>query len=716
MLVNWTRAIIKHRRPIFASWLLVIIVGLLAATNLNQYLTTSLEVPGSQSEKANALLAKGFGENTEGTFTVIYKYSNATDAQMARIKQGIENAASSIPTARIAAQRALAGTIYTNISTSFSLVEAAPYTSTLRNELAKQGLSHAYVTGPPAIEKDVTPVLARDLKRGQAVAIVIALLLLLLLLGSTWAIFIPLIFATSSVSMALGIIYLLAQKFLMVLYIPNIVELIGLGLAIDYSLLMLHRFRRELIINSDKTDALMRTMQTAGRTVVLSGLTVSIALSTLLLVPVPFVRSLGAAGVLVPLVSIFAALTLQPLLLWILGTRVFSDGYQGIMGKKDPLQGLWAQLTRWVIPRAKSVFSITLIALLLGACLVFKLEITPSSLTAIPSTLESGKVISDITKKVGPGFITPNEIVIDFGSPQAQVSTAADQARQALMTKISVMPEVFMVASGKGSLYVDATGQFMRMYVIGNDAIGDAKTRTLVNKVRAAAIAAKGFPEGTRLYVGGSPAQGVDLINAILGALPWIITLVLLVAFLLLARTFRSILLPIKAILMDLISVSIAFAVLVLTFKFGLGSKLLGTYRLDQIEAWVLIFMFAVLFGLSMDYELFLVSRMREAKDAGTSNNDAIIEGIANTGGVVTGAAIILVGALSGFVFGHFAGLQELGVGLAVGIIIDATIIRGLLLPSSMVLLGRWNWWLPQNFASLLRTKASPLEEPVARL
>ncbi len=716
MLVSWTRRVIKHRLPILVSWLIVIVVGLLAASNLNQYLTTSLEVPGSQSEKANALLSHHFDENTEGTFTVVYKYSNATDTQMLRIKQSISNAAEVIPTARIGAQKALIGTLYTNITTSFSLANAAPYTNILRTELAKQGLSGAFVTGPPAIEKDVTPVLERDLRRGQVVAIVIALLLLLLLLGSTWAIFMPLIFATASVSLALGIIYLLAQKFLMVLYIPNIVELIGLGLAIDYSLLMLHRFRRELTVSGNEAAALERTMQTSGRTVVLSGLTVSIALSTLLLVPVPFVRSLGLAGVVVPLVSVLAALTLQPALLSLIGNRVFSDGYQGIMGKQDPLIGIWAGLTRWVIPRAKYVFSSSLILLLLAASLVFKLEITPSSLTAIPTNLESGRVINEITAKVGPGLITPNEIVIDFGAPNSALSTQADNARFALATKISTMPQVFMVASGKQIPYVDPTGRYMRMYVVGKDAIGEAKTRSLVKQIRAEIAAAKGFPEGAMLYLGGSPAQGVDLIDAILGALPWIIALVLLVAFLLLARTFRSILLPIKAIAMDLISISIAFAVLVAVFKFGIASELLGTYKLDQIEAWVLIFMFAVLFGLSMDYEIFLVSRMREAKDAGLSNNQAIIQGIANTSGVVTGAAIILVGALSGFVFGHFAGLQELGVGLAVGIIIDATIIRGLLLPSSMVLLGRWNWWLPQGFASFLNTKASPLEEPEARL
>ena len=716
MLASWTGPVIKHRFPILAAWLIVIALGLLAATNLNQYLTTSLEVPGSQSEMANTLLANHFDENTEGTFTVIYKYSNATDAQMLSIKEGLVNAAKAIPTARIGAQKALIGTLYTNITTSFSLVDAAPYTNILRTELIKQGLSGAFVTGPPAIEKDVTPVLEQDLRRGQVVAVVIALLLLLLLLGSTWAIFIPLIFATASVSLALGIIYLLAQKLLMVLYIPNIVELIGLGLAIDYSLLMVHRFRRELTINSDQSVALQRTMQTAGRTVVLSGLTVSIALSTLLLVPVPFIRSLGVAGVVVPLVSVIAALTVQPVLLSLLGHRVFSDGYQGIMGKKDPLTGMWAGLTRWVIPRAKLIFSSSLILLLLAASLVFKLEITPSSLTAIPVNLESGKIISEITKKVGPGFITPNEIVIDFGAPNSALSTQTDNARFAMATKISTMPQVFMVASGKESAYVDPTGQYMRMYVIGKDAIGDAKTRSLVKSLRTVIADTKDFPAGTKIYLGGSPAQGVDLIDAILTSLPWIIALVLLVAFLLLARTFRSILLPIKAIALDLISISIAFSVLVVVFKFGFGSTLLGTYRLDQIEAWVLIFMFAVLFGLSMDYELFLVSRMREAKDAGSTNNEAIIEGIANTSGVVTGAAIILVGALSGFVFGHFAGLQELGIGLAIGIIIDATIIRALLLPSSMVLLGRWNWWLPQRFSALLNTKASPLEEPEARL
>jgi RND superfamily putative drug exporter len=174
--------------------------------------------------------------------------------------------------------------------------------------------------------------------------------------------------------------------------------------------------------------------------------------------------------------------------------------------------------------------------------------------------------------------------------------------------------------------------------------------------------------------------------------------------------------LPIKAIALDLISIVVAFSALVAVFRFGFASSILQTYRLDQIEVWALIFLGAVLFGLSMDYEIFLVSRMREARNKGATNNEAIITGFAQTGVVVSAAAIIFVFAMSGFVIGHFAGLQQLGVGLGVGVLIDATIIRGLLLPSTMVLLGQWNWWLPAGVARLLKTKASPLDQPEVRL
>jgi RND superfamily putative drug exporter len=315
-------------------------------------------------------------------------------------------------------------------------------------------------------------------------------------------------------------------------------------------------------------------------------------------------------------------------------------------------------------------------------------QVTPSSLSAIPDHLESAKALNSVTSKVGVGVITPSEIVIDLGDKNT-VQDVAD-IRFKLAKKIAASKEVFTVASGEKWPYVDPTGRYLRIYVFGNHNLGSPETRQLVSDLRNTYIPEAGFPKESKFYLGGAPAQGIDLLDAIGSSLPLIITLIVLITFVILLRTFRSVVLAIKAIILDLISIAVSFAVLVLVFKFGFG-----TYHLEQLEAWVLVLLFAVLFGLSMDYEIFIVSRMREAWDRGASNEEAIREGMRSSGAVVTAAALIFITALTGLITGHFAGLQQLGVGLAAGVLIDATIIRGLLLPSAMVLLGRWNWWMP---------------------
>ena len=719
MLLRWTRAVVRNRIPVVGVWLVVSLLGVAAGLNLNSHLTTSVTRPGSASEKADALLAQHFNENTEGTFTVLFKFKKSTDAQVQSYKDRVVAASRVIPGSHIAQQKALVGVLFTSIGTSFPLIEAAKYTEILRSALDREGMSTAFVTGPPAIEHDVAPILDSDLRWGQILAIVLALLLLLLVLGACLAMFVPLIFAGASISLALGIIFLMAHKMLMVLYIPNIIELIGLGLAIDYSLLIVHRFRRELMNDENLSvdDAIAKTMDTAGHTVILSGLSVSIGIATLLLVPVPFVHSLGAAGLVVPIVSVLAALTLQPALLSILGRRgVTPYKFQGLMARKDLMSGMWAKIAHFVIRKPVTVLLTALAALALIASSVIWLHVTPSSLTAIPQNLESAQALSIVTDRAGHGIITPNEIVIDLGAPNLARTPEVRKARLALASAIGKNHEVFIVSTDETSTYVDPTGQYIRMFVVGHHDFGAALSQNLVRQIREEYLPHATFPGNTTLHLGGAPAQGVDLVDHLLKSFPWIVLLALVMAYIVLLRAFRSVFLPLKAILMDLTSIAVAYGSLVLVFKFGLGSAILGTYRLDQIEAWVLVFLFPVLFGLSMDYEVFIVSRMREAKLHGASNNEAIVEGLAHTGGVVTAAAIILVGALGGLVNGHFAGLQEIGIGLAFGIMIDATIIRGLLLPSTMVLLGRWNWWLPASIARVVKVKASPLEEREARL
>jgi RND superfamily putative drug exporter len=328
---------------------------------------------------------------------------------------------------------------------------------------------------------------------------------------------------------------------------------------------------------------------------------------------------------------------------------------------------------------------------------VVGLLVTPSSLTTLPPTLQSARALTIATNKAGPGVISPHQIVIDLGTPALATTPSVKSARFALATSISKNDEVLTVAMGEKDPYVDRTGQYLRMFVIGKHDLGAQVSQKLVSQLRDKYLKDANFGPNSHLYLGGEPAQGSDLLKRIFTSLPWIVFSVLLIAYVLLFRAFKSVFLPLKAILLDLISIAVAYASIVLVFRHGIGSSLLGTYQLDQIEAWVLIFLFAILFGLSMDYEVFMVSRMKEAWKRGASNDEAIVEGLSETGGVVTAAAIILVGALGGFVFGHFAGLQQLGVGLAMGILIDATIIRALLLPSAMVLLGRWNWWLPDS-------------------
>lgn len=719
MMGLWVRAVIRHRLIIIAVWIAISAAGAVASANIDQHLTTSLEVPGSQSAQADEILTTQFDENIQGTFTVLYKFKTSIPAEIQGYKSSIAKAAEGIAGAKVVQQRAMSGILIASITTPYSLLDASAQTEGLRAAIEEAGLPGALVTGPPAINHDVTPVLASDLHRGQFVAIVIALLLLILMLGFSIAVIIPIIFALASISLAIALVYLLAHKMLMVLYIPNIVELIGLGLAIDYSLLLLHRYRRELRKNSDGnvSDAILTTMATAGRTVLISGTIVCIALATLLLVPVPFVRSLGTAGLIVPLTSMLAAITLAPALLSLLGKHAVSTiGFTGLIGRKDVLSGSWAKIARFVIAKPKSVFFGSLITLAIMASSIFWLAITPSSLTAIPANLESSQALSLITNRAGPGVITPHELVIDLGADRQANLPEVNTARMNLAKTLTRNSEIFIVATDNKAPFIDADGRYLRIFVVGQHALGLPESDQLVHTLRTINLKSSGFSAQAVAYLGGAPAQGVDLIRTILQSMPWIIVLALFLTYVLLTRALRSLILPIKAIALDLISIAVTFAALVAVFRFGFASTILHTYRLDQIEVWALIFLSAVLFGLSMDYELFLVSRMREARERGAANNDAIVEGMVQTAGVVSAAAIIFVAAMSGFVMGHFAGLQQLGVGLGVGILIDATIIRGLLLPSAMVLLGHWNWWLPVWAARLLKTKASPLEIREVRL
>jgi RND superfamily putative drug exporter len=674
-------------------------LGAISSSDLNDRLTTSLTVPKSESAYAETLLNREFAENSESLITITYKFGTQSKNEIEKLKRKTFEIVSRVSGLSLIEQRALGGTLFTIVGNGQDLTAASKYIEPLRKSLRENGLGKSKVSGPPAIYSDVKPVLGADLAGGQWLALAVALTLLLLTLGFSLSVLIPFIFAGATISLTLAILDLLAHRYLMVLYIPSVVELIGFGLAIDYSLLLLHRYRTENSIDPNRAnrELIAKVMQTAGRTVLISTLTITLALSTLLFIPVPFIRSLGMGGVLVPAVSALATLTLFPALLAIFGARITKSYYfHGLLNATTKSASFLNRFTTFINHYPKRIFFGTLSLLTVFALPILSLQVTPSSLTALPAELESAKAISYISSHVGEGVITPIVIMGELKRDALIDDPNVIQARIALATTLSQLPEVLSVAQGGKAPYVSANGKYVRIFLFSKSALGTAQTRELVKKLRSNYLPNSELSNYSNFYVGGAPAQGVDLISQILKVLPYIAFGLALIIYLVLLRAFKSLILPLKAILLDVISLAASIGLLAFFMKSGLGKSLFGTYQLDQIEIWALIFLVAILFGLSMDYEIFIVSRMHEAWQRGEDNQNAIAEGFTQTLGVVTSAAIIFIGSVSGFIFGHFAGLQELGLGLTLAVFIDATLIRALLLPSAMILLGKWNWWLPR--------------------
>ena len=682
---------LRHRASVLLFWGLILASGLYSVSHLSDRLTTTVQIPGSESDQANQILAKEFDENFEGMFTVIYKFKNSTVAEVDAMKARIAQAAEVIPQARVSSSRAIAGYLFASVQTSMDLTDSSLYTERLRTQLKVVGLEGSLVSGPPAIKSDVSPILDGDLRTGELLGGGFAFALLILFLGFSRTVFIPFVFAAAAISLSVTAIYLLSFVTTMVIYLPNLIALIGLGLAIDYSLLMIARYSKQRRARESHQLALATTSRTAGKTVVISGLIVSGVLLALLLIPIPFIRSLGLGSVTIPIASVLAALTLQPVLIDIFGKGASAEK-TGIMDRSAI--SFATRAANISIASPKKVFALSLTALLPLAFLSLWVSVTPSSLTALPDSLESSRALSLVTSNAGEGVITPHVLIIDLQEKGA--ANAVGAARDALVTKLSAADGVVAVASDSGGSYVSENGRYLKIYLVTSYGLGTSGDQDRVRELRDLNLADFGFGEGAGLLIGGAPAQGFDLLATLSTYVPWTVGLMIFLVFMALLFAFKSIVLPLKAITLDALSILVAFGSLVIFTQLGLGQKLFGMYRLDQIEAWSLLLIAVVLFGLSMDYEVFIVSRIIEARKEGASDEEAIRIGIRETASIVTAAALILIAALSGLIFGHFAGLQEIGLGLAVGIAIDATVIRIFLLPSAMVLLGRWNWWLPQ--------------------
>jgi uncharacterized membrane protein YdfJ with MMPL/SSD domain len=712
-MARWARTMIRFRWAVLTVWLVAVLAAGAASAGLSDLLTNRFVLPGSESDKARAILQDHFGQKPEGSFSIVVKGTpDQTAALVPQTRAAAERAAKALPTGKVASVNAVSSdVVVATIISSLDPADAKGHTGAMRNAAGTIPGARTYVTGQSAVEHDLDPVFANDLKVGELfIAIPIAMAILIFVFGSL-AFLLPLLLAAAAIPVTLGFLWIFANYMELSTYLTNLVMLIGLGIAIDYSLLMVYRYREEHRSGLSREEAVERTMETAGRAVVFSGTAVAIGLALMLAMPLPFMRGFGLAGLLIPLVSVLAAMTLLPVLLYWLEDRLDRIRLvpKGVQERRwDHERGFWSRLAGAIMRRPVLFATGTIALLLLAAVPVTQLQLGPGSNTGVPQNLESVRGLTVLTDAVGAGAIAPSEVVVDTGRNGGTDDESVQAAVIRLQASLSDDPEVARVDFEQGPQFVDSTRRYLHMQVAGKHEYGLPAAMDFVERLRDDLIPEAGFPSGVKVLAGGGPPAGVDFLDMTYSAFPWLVLAVLLLTYGLLVRAFRSLLLPLKAIAMNMLAIGAAYGLLVVVFKFGAGEPL-GIQQYDQIEGWIPVFLFAMLFGLSMDYEVFLVSRMREEWDRTGDNVAAVTAGLAKTGRLVTAAGLIMFAAFMGFVAGSIVGLQQFGFGLAAAIIIDVTIIRALLVPSVMKLFGRWNWWLPDWAARIARVEPSPL-------
>jgi RND superfamily putative drug exporter len=594
--------------------------------------------------------------------------------------------------------------------------------------------AHAYVTGDPAIDREFSHLSTSDVERAELTALPIALVVLLMIFGTLVAAAMPLLLAMVSVPVSLALIYAIGLHISMSIFVLNVATIIGLGISIDYSLFMVRRFRDELSAGRGVAEAVGWTIATSGEAILFSGLIVMIGFAGLLLIRTGLTTSLGIGGAVVVAVSVLAALTLLPALLSVLGPRINALRIPLISRLTAPhaarengsktRRNFWESVAESVMKRPLIfIVAVTAVLVALGWP-IFSIELGTPGVTSLPTSSEARQGI-DILYKQFPATNT-NIISIIAQSPQGSSMLSSNNLAKLdnLSHWLAAQPHITSVISltqlptANGTPAVSAQ-ELTHLYTTGtyrqNAAINQLVTSTtngnitlitaitdtqldssqgnaLIDDLRAGDKAAG---QGLTVLVGGNQANDLDFDRYLYGNFPLSILFILGSTYVLLLLMFRSLFLPLKAILMNVLSVGACLGVLVFVFQWGHLSNVLNFTATGYLDSIAPILLFCILFGLSMDYEVFLLSRVQEEWLRTHNNRYAVARGLAKTGGVITNAALLFVIVTGAFTFTSILTTKEIGLGMSLAVLVDATIIRTLLVPATMRLLGRWNWWLP---------------------
>ena len=697
-MTSLTRFSLAHKRLVLAFWLLLAVVGMASAGTATKALSDQYSVPGREGYETNAAITRTFGNggNSPPLVPVVTLPPNVSVDSPA-VRQGLAAAATrierAVPHTRVASYASTGDRAFVSGDgrTTFLLAYPPPKPGSFGQNPqavrdARAALRGLTIAGAPVHlsgldvldassgQKGGLGLLAEALLGGLG-----ALLVLAFVFASLLAV-VPLVLALISIMTCFLLVWGLTTVTPVSAIVAFLIALVGLGVAVDYSLLIVSRWREERAHGHDGDDAVVRAMQTAGRAVVFSGTTVAIGLLALVALPVPFLRSVGYGGLLIPLVSVGVATTLLPVILAKAGRRLDWPHLR----TDDRASRSW---TRWgsLVVRhrlAAAGVAVAVLAALIVAATSLQLGAAAGNPDVISQRGDAKTGLTALERSgIGPGALSPIEILTRDGN-QAQLAQRLDG-----------------IDGVQGATSPDGGG-WKRGSAVLVDVLAHNDGNATVARVRDAA---HGLASDTR--VGGIVAQNHDFITAVYGSFPLMLTLIVLLTFVLLARAFRSLLLPLKAVLLNIVSVAAAWGVLVLVWQMGYGSDALwGLPAAGSIPSWLPLIVFAFLYGLSMDYEVFILARMREEYDATGSTPTAVAQGIGRTGRLVTSAALILFLGFVAMATAPSSQVKMIATGLGAGIIIDATVVRALLVPAAVALFGRWNWWLPRPLARVLRT------------
>jgi uncharacterized membrane protein YdfJ with MMPL/SSD domain len=702
----------RRRRWVVAAWVLIVLLALPFASKQTEHLTGGgFDVPGSQSMEVSESLQEDFGSEADGIAVVLKAAPGATAAERSEAVTRLRGQVATVkdvtlaPAAAAQARRQLQGTdvVVVPLRSALSSDELIDPATDLREELgpgdAAAGVT-PYLVGQPTIWAGMQEISKEDLAKAEATGFPIVAIILLVVFGSLAAAALPLALGFFSVLVTGALIYFISLEMTTSVFVTNMASMIGIGVAIDYSLFILARYREERQAGHDKAEARALSLSTSGLAVTFSGLAVIISLAGLWMVDNQALRSMALGAMTVVAVSILTATTLLPALIAMLGDRVMPGGVVGrveaffrrrFYRRRTAEQAaadnnrFWRAWTRRVMARPwTAIVGVSAVLLLLASPLL-ALETGNEALGQFPKDSDV-RIGNELASDQLGGGTDPIQIVAGFDGPVTGEDKAAVVGFTRELEGTAGVSGVGLPAYARESVLIQATPNA--------PSESDAAT-ALVDRLRDSIVPASALARQAEVNVGGETARSHDVRDQIGGSMWKIILFVLSLSFLVLMVMLRSLILPLKAVLMNLLSIGAAFGVLVAIFQWGWFDGVLGFESQGALDTINIPLIFAIVFGLSMDYEVFLMSRIRERYMVHGDNERAVAEGLSSSARTISSAALIMSAVFAVFVLTGVPSIKELGVGCAVAIALDATLVRLILVPAAMKLMGDWNWWMP---------------------